>query len=143
MASAMSRSRQIWVERADVLPDTLALTRRGALGFATLVAFLFQVFVADTHWHWNGLDVARTGSTVAGLSSGVTAKVDAKNSGALDICPLCQALSAGGRYLEADAPAPLLPLAILACLWFLAARAAPQLHRAYAWRSRAPPVSNR
>lgn len=116
------------------------MTRRAALAVATLAAFLFQIFVADTHWHLGNLGGLGYSSAAASRDSlaGSLTSTPAKG----EICQICQALSASGRFIGTAPLTPVLPLAIIAALWLFAAHAPRQRRRAFAWQSRAPPVSN-
>ena len=112
---------------------------------ATLVAFLFQSYVVQTHIHYtSGADAgafvsggaslkAVAGTTVAGPHDPKSPTDDPAH------CPICQEFLHAGQYL---APAPILALLITAVvvpitiLRAVAVTASPVSHD---WRGRAPP----
>lgn len=80
-----------------VAVDQTALSGRALLAFATLAAFLFQIFLTDTHWHWSELGVGPSLGVPASSTSVV--KDAATHSPSGDVCQICQALASAGRAL--------------------------------------------
>ena len=111
--------------------------RWGAIALATLLAFLCQSFVTQTHLHVDlARSVAATGPTTAATTTTLKAGLPSPD---LPDCPICREISHGGTYL------PSAPVAIRAIevhhVWRAAALArtpAPNQY-SHAWRSRAPP----
>lgn len=115
-----------------------ALRRRWvAVALATLLAFLCQSFVTQTHLH---VDLAARPVASAGPTDVATATLKAGlPSPDLPDCPICREISHGGTYL------PSVPTAIRAVeahiVWRVAAlpRTLAPSRSSHGWRSRAPP----
>jgi hypothetical protein len=120
--------------------DALVMSRRAALGIATLAAFLVQIFVADTHWHWSEFSSVRVASAASACAS-VSIQ---KQQGPLnaETCPLCQALSASSRFIAASAASILPPPAVLVAGPARQPQRAVEVRLSHSWRGRAPPKSD-
>lgn len=117
-----------------------AATRsRWAMAFLTLLAFLCQSFVTQTHLH---AEVApRTIAFSAAVSgSPATLKAGQPTQDVPD-CPICREISHGGTYLP---PVPVAVAAVVATMaWHvpLPSRTLAPSQYSHAWRSRAPPIA--
>ncbi|MES2042625.1 MAG: hypothetical protein V4475_02050 [Pseudomonadota bacterium] len=109
--------------------------RWATIALATLLAFLCQSFVTQTHWDPDpvarSVALAASGSTSATLKAGQPAPAP--------ICPICREIAQAGFYL------PPVQAALLAsepgAIWrvTLPPRALAPNQSSHAWRSRAPP----
>lgn len=114
------------------------VTRRRwvAVALATLLVFLCQSFVTQTHLD---LDQGIRSAALVGAAGAPAAKAG-PSSPDLPVCPICREIAHAGSYLSAvpvafHAPAPV-------AIWrvVLPSRALTLQQRAPAWRSRAPPL---
>jgi hypothetical protein len=125
--------------RAKALP-ALVLTRRAILALAALTAFLAQVFIADTHWHWNDLGFGVSFEMPPASAKVPSIRGDVAPALPGDLCPICQGIAASARVL-AVAALPFVPPAPTV----LASRAI-DLERlikpavSHIWRGRGPPT---
>jgi hypothetical protein len=103
--------------------------------FATVLAFLLQSFIAQTHIHGASLTLGRT-VEIATAQPPAREKKPADN-GAID-CPFCQAVVHAGAFL-APAPQVLLPPTwVIIAAQFITLRPVA-VAATHSWRSRAPP----
>jgi uncharacterized paraquat-inducible protein A len=113
--------------------------------FATLVAFLFQSYVVQTHIHFTAS--AASGTIVAddaNIKTSTASSVAGQHNSKPPIddpahCPICQEFLHAGQYLT---PAPVLALLITAVFVPITIeRAVPVTANpvSHGWRGRAPP----
>jgi hypothetical protein len=108
--------------------------RWAAIAMATLLAFLCQSFVTQTHWDPD--PVARSATLAA---SGTSATLKAGQPAPAPTCPICREIAQAGFYL------PPVQAALIAAepgaIWRVALppRALAPNQSSHAWRSRAPP----
>ena len=108
--------------------------RWAAIALATLLAFLGQSFVTQTHLHVD--PVARAATLGA---PGIAATLKAGHPAPVPPCPICREIAHAGSYL---APASTAVIASApGAVWrvVLPPRALTPSQYSHAWRSRAPP----
>jgi hypothetical protein len=104
---------------------------------ATLLAFCWQSFVAETHNHFDRTPISTAGvsaRTVTAASSGGNAPLNSPAN-----CPICREIAQSAAYLP---PAPIIVPAPQPLLVWLAVTLSIGLtveRRPLGWRSRAPP----
>jgi hypothetical protein len=128
--------------RALAFKDALGFSRRAVLGIATLAAFLLQIFVADTHWHWSDVSFGRAASAASIAASGTVSTPKQPAPATAELCQLCQALSASSRFISASAAAIVPPSAVLAFRQASDAQDATEVRLSHSWWGRAPPKSD-
>ena len=103
--------------------------------FATVLAFLLQSFIAQTHVH--GGFISPAGITrFAAHPPPAHGKIPSDNSAA--DCPFCQAVAHGGAFLASAPPLLFLPVWIRYEAQFVTTRAIA-VAATHFWQSRAPP----
>jgi hypothetical protein len=122
--------------------NALGPSRRAALGIATLAAFLLQIFVADTHWHWSDLSFDRAASAASVSASATVSTPKQQAPAKTELCRFCQALSASSRFVSATAAAIVPPSAVLASPQGSETQNATEVRLSHSWRGRAPPKSD-
>lgn len=107
-----------------------------AVVVATLLAFLGQAFVTQTHLHIasNQRSAAR-----ASLSGDPTDLKNGPTSPDLPICPICQEIAHAGAYLAPTPTAFAAPAPVTGWHLVLPAPALTPRQDSHGWRSRAPP----
>lgn len=116
----------------------LPLSRRGAVAFVALFAFLFQVFACATHWHF----AQSTPASVAQAAGGDLPSHPQKAPIKSEPCQLCQAMSGSSRYLSASALLLKEPQSAVFAWQITDTQAAIQIRLSHSWRGRAPPTQS-
>ena len=107
----------------------------GFVVFVTLLAFVLQSFIAQTHIHGSSLDFA--GVAKIAVTQPPTHGKTPSDNGAVD-CPFCQAVVHAGALLAPAPPLLLLPAGARYETLFVTMRAIA-VASAHSWQSRAPP----
>ncbi|MFA5965899.1 MAG: hypothetical protein WC804_17930 [Sphingomonas sp.] len=109
-----------------------------AVVVATLLAFVGQAFVTQTHLH---VASSQRSDVLASLSGGATDLKTGPTSPDLPICPICREIAHAGAYL---APTPIAfpaPEPVAVGRVVLPALALTPRQDSHGWRSRAPPLN--
>lgn len=110
-------------------------SRRGAIAFVALFAFVFQAFACATHWHLPQGAPAKIAQATGGDLSGHPQKAPLKS----EPCQLCQAMSGASRYLSASALALHQPQSAVFAWQIADTQAAIAIRLSHNWRGRGPP----
>ncbi|MEI9989472.1 MAG: hypothetical protein WDM86_05475 [Rhizomicrobium sp.] len=108
-----------------------------ALVLLTLVAFLVQGFVTQTHIHARPVGAPVAVDLFDGAKAPAKDNAPSKNDEAN--CPLCQAFASSGQFLTPAAAAILLPSFSVSVIQLVPLAAKLVRSASHAWRGRAPP----
>jgi len=115
---------------------------RLAISVVTLLAFIFQTFVVQTHIHGTAL-VAAPGASLTVTKSVEQGQTPDKLPPADDPanCPICQELLHAGAFVTPTLAALLVSTVVTVVHMVVAEIATTQIVTSHGWKSRAPPTA--